>query len=287
MIELQHHRIAANHTLHHYVTAGGGRPLVLLHGFPKTWYQWRAVIDRLAPEFLVIAPDLRGLGGVPGPSGGYDKHSQASDVLAIVEAVAPGQSVILCGHDMGAYVAFAYALDNRDAVDALVTVDAPLPGTALGDGFPANPHVWHSRFHANSDLAQMLITGHEREYISYFITTKIHDRGAITEEDIDLYTAAYKAPGALRAALEGYRALRQDGALNRAALADGGKLSIPFVAVGSEATASAAELEAMAAEMSVGGRVELIADSGHWIPEEKPDELAAIIRAVAAEPRRA
>ena len=281
MTELQHHRLAANRTLHHYVTAGSGRPLVLLHGFPQTWYQWRSLIERLSAEFLVIAPDLRGLGGVPGPSEGYDKHSQASDVRAIVEAVAPGQSAVVCGHDMGAYVAFAYALDNREKVDALLTVDAPLPGTTLGDELQVNPHVWHSRFHANSDLAQMLITGHEREYISYFIKTKIYDHGAISEEDIDLYTAAYKAPGALRAALEGYRALRQDSALNRAALAEGGKLTMPFVAVGSAATSTLSELEAMVAEMSTNGRAEIVENSGHWIPEEKPDELAAIIRSAA------
>jgi pimeloyl-ACP methyl ester carboxylesterase len=262
---------------HHYVTAGEGRPLVLIHGFPQNWRQWGPVINRLESEFRLIVPDLRGLGGIPGPADGYDKHSLAADVKAIVEAECGEQPIILCGHDIGAYVAFAYALNNRASVDALVMVDAPPPGTSYMDQLMTNPRTWHIAFHANADVAHMLISGREREYISYFIFSRIYNAGAITPEDITLYAAAYSAPGALRAALEMYRSIPWDRELNLAAIKKQGKLQMPVVVVGCSLTATETSLNSMVAEISTNGRVAIVDSSGHWIPEEQPDRLAGII----------
>jgi pimeloyl-ACP methyl ester carboxylesterase len=114
-------------------------------------------------------------------------------VKAIVEAECGEQPIILCGHDIGAYVAFAYALNNRASVDALVMVDAPPPGTSYMDQLMVNPRTWHIPFHANADVAHMLISGREREYISYFIFSRIYNAGAITPKEITLYAAAYSA----------------------------------------------------------------------------------------------
>lgn len=281
MKEIEHHRITANGLNHHYVTAGSGRPLVLLHGFPQTWLQWRPLIELLSEQYRVIAPDLRGLSGSPGPASGYDKHSLADDVHAILEAEGVEGPITLCGHDMGAYVAFAYALDYRDGVESLVMVDAPPPGTTYMDQLMTNPRTWHIAFHSNADVAYMLINGREREYIDYFIKSRIYDQSAVTAEEIDAYAAAYSAPGALRAALEMYRALVDDRELNQTALRDGGKLTMPVVVVGSGVTAAGAALEAMVKEIATDGRVEIVEKAGHWIPEEKPRVLADIITGLA------
>lgn len=307
-VSVRHHRATVNGLGHHYLTAGvtgeavEAPVLVLLHGFPQTSREWGAVIDRLGDRFRIIAPDLRGLGGFPGPATGYDKRTLAADVHGILEQAGVSGPVLLCGHDMGAYVAFAYALRYRDQVAGLVTVDAPLPGTTMGDGLAANPRTWHIPFHTNVDVAHFLISGRERDYIDYFVASRIYDRSAITPEDIDVYGAAYRAPGALRAGLEMYRSLDRDSTDNKASLAQG-LLRIPVTVVASGVTAVPAALEAMAAEIAEasestestepadadrradgersGALVEIVAEAGHWIPEEKPDELAAIIVANA------
>ncbi|WP_165947199.1 alpha/beta fold hydrolase [Micromonospora sp. 15K316] len=277
---IEHHRATVDGVAHHYLIAGDGPTLLLIHGFPQTSREWTPLIERLAPRFRVVAPDLRGLGGFPGPAGGYDKMTLAADVHGIVEQADADGPVLICGHDMGAYVGFAYALSYRDEVAGLVTVDAPLPGTALGDSLSTNPRTWHIPFHSNVDVAHLLISGREREYIDYFVSSRSYDRSAITPEDIDSYAAAYRAPGALRAGLEMYRSLAQDSTDNKAALSKG-RLSVPVVVVASGVTAVPDALEAMAGEIAEHPRVEIVAQAGHWIPEEKPDELARIITDLA------
>lgn len=278
--ELRHHRITVDGLAHHYVTAGTGRPLLLLHGFPQTWREWSRLIDLLADDHRIVAPDLRGLGGIVGPATGYDKATLAADVQAIAAAEFGDAKPIVCGHDIGAAVGFALALDHRDALAALILVDAPLPGTTALDSLSTNPQAFHLAFHANVDVAMMLIAGKEREYLTSFIRSLSYNQGALRDEDIDAYIRAYSAPGALRAALEMYRTLPEDGKHNLAALESGGRLELPVIVAGSEVTATQPYLDGMVEEISVGGSTELIGESGHWIPEEQPERLAALIRSV-------
>jgi pimeloyl-ACP methyl ester carboxylesterase len=279
---IEHHRIDANGVALLYAAAGRGRPLVLIHGFPQTWYQWRSIIARLGNGFRIIAPDLRGIGSAPGPATGYDKHTLAGDIHAIVTAECGEAPALVVGHDMGSFVAFAYAARYRSAVAALMLVDAPPPGTSLWAAGSASPRAWHIAFHAHVDVALMLVSGRERQYISQFIASRIHDSAAISQSDIDVYAAAYSAPGALRAAFEMYRALlHEDPELNRKALATG-KLAMPVMLVGGSMTIPMAGLQAAAAEIADNGQAIVIGKCGHWVSEERPDELAAHIRDLAA-----
>ena len=282
---IEHRRLIAHDVPLHYVVAGEGEPLVLIHGFPQTWHQWNPLIARLAPQFRIIAPDLRGIGAGPGPASGYDKHSLATDVRAIVEAECGDTPALVCGHDMGSFVAFAYALKYRSAVAGLMLVDAPPPGTttwALGAG---SPRAYHVAFHAHVDVALMLVTGRERAYISQFILTRAYDSSAITPQDIDVYAAAYSAPGALRAAFQMYRALvYEDPELNMQALASG-KLGMPVMLVGGSETMPRSTMDMTIDEIAINGSVEVVERSGHWIPEEQPDALAGLIRDLAAKSR--
>jgi pimeloyl-ACP methyl ester carboxylesterase len=276
MTGIMHHKLNVEEVSLHYVTAGSGPPLVLIHGFPQTWHEWRPLIDRLSDRFRIIAPDLRGIGARPGPASGYDKHSLAADVRAIVARECGETPVTVCGHDIGAFVAFAYALSNRVTTAALVLVDGPPPGTTAMDRVTANPRIWHIGFHAQVDVALMLVTGRERSYIRQFINNTIVRADAIGAEDIDIYAEAYSAPGALRAAFEMYRALPEDRALNLAALARDGRLDIKLVTVGSAATAAGVALGDVISEIAMDGRA-ITLDCGHWIPEESPEALAALL----------
>lgn len=276
MSDIHHHRIAVNGVNVHYAVTGEGPPLVLIHGFPQTWHQWRPIMSRLAHRFRIIAPDLRGIGSTPGPAAGYDKLTMAADIRAIVQREAPDVPPVVVGHDMGSFVAFAYALRYRAGASALVLVDAPMPGTGAFEQLRANPRAWHIAFHSARDVAEMLVTGRERAYVAQFVNSRLYDTSAISEADLDVYAAAYAAPGALRAAFEMYRALADDAsALHSLFKAE--KLSIPVSVVGGEISVSGSLLAGSMDEFAQDGRVYTIECSGHWIPEEQPDRLAEII----------
>lgn len=275
----RHRRLVSGGVTSHYVVAGEGPPLMLLHGFPQTWREWDGVINQLAGEFTIVAPDLRGLGGVPGPATGYDIFSMAEDVRAIVDVEFGSTPITLCGHDMGSYVALGYALAHRDRVASLILVDAPLPGTTLGDRLATNPRTWHIAFHSNADVAHLLISGREREYLEFFIRSRLVNPDSVSPSAMDAYVRAYSGPGGLRAAFEMYRSLPESSARVRTELAERGKLSCPFVYVAGALTAVQADLCGMVDELGPHGSIEVIEDTGHYVPEEQPARLSDVIRA--------
>jgi pimeloyl-ACP methyl ester carboxylesterase len=134
----------------HYVTAGdGSRTIVLLHGFPQTWWEWHAVIDPLVADgFRVVGADDRGAGQSWRPVGGYDKRTMAFDIQRLLrEHLGVDGPVVIAGHDIGMMIAAAFAMSYRDEVSHLVVIDAPLPGTAVFDRLRTDPRVWHFAFH--------------------------------------------------------------------------------------------------------------------------------------------
>jgi pimeloyl-ACP methyl ester carboxylesterase len=260
----------------HYVVAGeGARTIVLLHGFPQTWWQWHRVIPALVDAgFRVIAPDYRGAGDSWRPPGGYDKQTMAGDIHRLLrEHLDVDGPAVVAGHDIGLMVAYAYAQRFPDAVSHLVLIDAPLPGTAVFDALRADPRVWHFAFHGARDVAEMLVAGRERQYIQYFIGARIFDPSAITAADLDVYASAYSAPGAMRAGFELYRAFGRDADDNRALLRANGKLTMPVLAVGGAISTTGAVIEEMANEVAEDVTAVRIPRTGHWVPEENPQGL--------------
>lgn len=173
----------------HHVTAGEGeRTIVLLHGFPQTWWEWRLVIPALVQAgFRVIAPDYRGAGQSWRPLSGYDKLTMAEDIHRLVrECLRVEEPIALIGHDIGLMVAYAYARVHRDAVSHLVIVDAPLPGSHVFDRLRSDPRVWHFAFHGARDVPEMLVAGRERAYLQAFFNARIFNTSAIGEGDIDV-----------------------------------------------------------------------------------------------------
>jgi pimeloyl-ACP methyl ester carboxylesterase len=264
--------IEAGLRLHHVAAGDGTRTIVLLHGFPQTWWEWRRVIGPLVEAgFRLIAPDYRGAGHSWRPLDGYDKRTLADDLHRLLrDHLQIEEPIALVGHDIGLMVAYAYAQAYRDEVSHLAVVDAPLPGTAVFDRLRSDPRVWHFAFHGARDIPEMLVAGRERQYLQAFFNARAFDPSAISAADLDVYTSAYAAPGAMRAGFELYRAFDRDVDDNRAALQRSGRLTIPVLAVGGAISTSGPVVEEMMREVAtdvVGVRVD---GTAHWVPEENP-----------------
>jgi pimeloyl-ACP methyl ester carboxylesterase len=260
----------------HYVVAGEGpRTMVLLHGFPQTWWAWREVIGPVVDAgFRVVAPDYRGAGQSWRPASGYDKRTMAGDVHALLRRhLGVDGPIVVVGHDIGLMVAYAYAQAYREDVARLVLVDAPLPGTAVFDRLRTDPRVWHFAFHGARDVAEMLVAGRERAYLQAFFNARIFDTSGVSDADLDHYASAYSAPGAMRAGFEVYRAFDQDAADNRAALERNGKLAVPVLAVGGMTSTTGPLMEELAREVADDVTAVRISGTAHWIPEENPSEF--------------
>ena len=270
-LTVAHHFADVGEVLLHYVTAGEGEPLVLLHGWPQTWYEWRHVIPALAERFEVIAPDLRGLGDSTRPAGGYDKLTVAEDVFRLVHDHLGFGRICLAGHDWGGPVAFAYAAAHRQAVRRLALLDVTVPGDGA-DNLSQGGRRWHHGFHRTLDLPEALVQGRERIYLSWFYRTFSYRPDAVPEEAVAEYLRTYSRPGALRAGFSYYRAIPQDVADNRAMLERDGKLPMPVLGLGGDRSwgrrMEVVESLNRVAEDVRGGEVP---ECGHFIPEERPD----------------
>ena len=275
---LAHHLARLAEVSLHYVTAGAGDPVVLVHGWPSTWYEWRHVIPLLAAGYRVIAPDLRGLGDSSRPLSGYDKKTVAADLWQLLSGALGIARFHLVGHDWGGPVAFALAAAHPEAIRTLSIVDVTLPG--IGPDISQGGKRWHHAFHMTPDLPEALVQGRERAYLTWFYESFSWRRGAFTAADIDEYLRTYTQPGALRAGFAFYRHIPDDIADNRALLASGLRLEMPVLAVGGgreEARGRGDEPEASLKVIADDVTGAIVADSGHFVPEEQPDALAALL----------
>jgi pimeloyl-ACP methyl ester carboxylesterase len=226
---IQHHFLEVEGLRLHYVQAGKGDPVVLLAGFPQSWYAWRKVIPPLAEHHTVIAVDLPGQGDSDKPLNGYDTQSLARAVHGLMEKLGH-KRFFLAAHDVGAWVAYPFCVAYSEAVRRLVLLEAFVPGATMPDSIPVSPgnwKSWHFAFHAIPDLPEALITGREREYLTWFLRRKAADPSVFTEEDIDEYLRIFKAPGGLRAGLAYYRAVFESIQQNKSAAK---KLAMPVLA---------------------------------------------------------
>lgn len=266
----EHRRVVAGDINIHAVIGGSGSPLVLIHGFPQTWWEWRHMMPQLAKRHTVVAVDLRGAGHSEKPQGGYDKHSMASDVHAVMTTLGFTKYAV-CGHDIGAMTALALALTQRDAVTHLAVLDASQPGWSRWVQNSHEQKVWHFAFHMKRDLPELLIQGREREYVSAFIYDRAFDHGAHSVDEIDTFARALAQPGNLRGGLEWYRAFPRDH--ENALVWKEERLSIPVLALGGEHSYGSL-IVPMLEEFASNVRGGSVSGCGHWLPEEQPDEVA-------------
>ena len=268
-----HHRIEVNGIRLHYTRAGSGEPVVLLHGFPMTSYYWRKIIPALAEHFTVIAPDLRGCGDSDRPSTGYDKRTVAEDVHRLVRYLDLGP-VNLVSHDVGMMVAYAYASLYPAEVKRLALTEAALAGLGLEDLFDAarHPRMFHlPLFEAPNGLAEALIAGREKLFVSHMMRQQAYDTSALDEETIDEYARHLAAPGALHGGVEYFRTHTVDAIHNREFAKV--KLPMPVLSVGGTASFGA-NLEPEIRPLAANLRSAVIGECGHYLAEERPDRLA-------------
>jgi pimeloyl-ACP methyl ester carboxylesterase len=255
----------------HVVTGGEGPPVVLIHGFPQTWWEWRKMMPLLALRHSVVALDLRGAGHSDCPQGGYSKATLAADVDGVMTALGHPRYAV-CGHDIGGMVALALAATRRDAVSHLAILDVPVPGWSRWEAIFSDPRVWHFAFHMKRDLPERLIFGREYDYVATFIFDRAFDHGAHDDRDIEVFARAFAQPGRTRGGLEWYRAFPRDHADALAWKRD--SLKIPALALGGDRRWGP-EIVDMMREFALDVRGGSVANCNHWLPEECPAETTA------------
>jgi pimeloyl-ACP methyl ester carboxylesterase len=272
-VTFSHRMASVNGIYMHYVIGGQGDPVVLLHGWPQTWYAWRHVMPALAQNYTVIAPDLRGLGDSSKPPTGYDGKTVAEDIHQLVTQLG-FSSIFLAAHDVGVFVAYPYAAEHPTEVKGLALWEAPIPGLFPTTG---RPPIWWVSFHQTPDVPEALVEGKEKEYLSWHYQNLAHNPAAITQEAIDEYVSKYSAPGGMRAGFEYYRAIPQDAIQNQNYSQT--KLTMPVLTLqggyipvfGGNITMSSIEYGMRILAQNVTSIT--VPNSGHWIQEEQPDFL--------------
>jgi pimeloyl-ACP methyl ester carboxylesterase len=251
----------------HYLTAGRGPAVILLHGYTQTSLMWKPIIPLLAEKFTVIAPDLPGIGDSDIPANGLDMKTAAVRVHQLVKSLGVEKARVV-GHDIGLMVAYAYATQFPAETEKLVVMDAFLPGVEGWEAVYNDPNIWHFRF--NGPTPEALVQGRERIYFSYFWNDLAADKThSLPAAEREAYIAAYSGPGRMHAGWEYFAAWPQT-AKDFAQLAQT-KLTIPVLAIGGEKSLG----DALGKQMklvSTNPTIIILKGSGHWIMEERPKE---------------
>jgi len=252
----------------HYLIAGKGDPVLLLHGYAETSRMWLPLIAKLTGNHTVIAPDLRGFGQSAAPPDGYTKAAMAQDIHALMLKLGYSK-VRIVGHDIGLMVAYAYAAQYPGEVDRIVLMDAFLPGVGDWKNVWLLRDLWHFHFYGKTPLA--LVTGRERIYLDHFWNDFAADpKKSLSEADRKFYASEYARPGHMAAGMEVFRAFEKDAA-DFAGFAKT-PLSIPMLVLSGEKAGGNFLIEQ---GRLVAGNVEgvIVKGSGHWLMEEAPDQV--------------
>jgi pimeloyl-ACP methyl ester carboxylesterase len=263
----------------HYVAGGSGAPLLLLPGWPETWWTFHKIMPALADHYTVIAVDLRGMGASSKPADGYDKKTMAADIHELVKSLGYDKASI-AGHDIGSAIAFAYAANYPQATDRLVMLELPHPDDSLlsfpllppqgnvGDKLgSARPYLWWFAFNQIHGLPEKLLAGRVGLEQDWIFTYFLKDESALDARDRAVYERAYNSTDAVRASDGWYQAFPQDIVDYQSY----GKLDMLVLAMGGPAYGWMKKV--------IGQKVENLStievqNSGHFVQEEQPDLVA-------------
>ena len=264
----------------HAVIGGEGPPLLLVHGWPETWYAWRLLMPALARDFEVIAVDQRGIGLSDKPAGGYDTGTLAGDMVALMDALGH-QRFAVVGHDTGFAISYALAADHPDRVDRVALAEIPgPPGVAppppLFVPSALNDRLWHIPFNRVEKLPEQLIEGNEDVYFGYEFAIQ---GGKLPAEVIDYYVGMLSEPDVLPGSLGFYRAFDTTVEQNQRRKTQ--PLPMPVLAIGGEQSYGAHVGEAMTLVADDVQSV-VIPGTGHWVAEDAPEEMRAALTSFLA-----
>ncbi|HVY07837.1 MAG TPA: alpha/beta hydrolase [Burkholderiales bacterium] len=256
-----------------HVRVGGSGPAVLmLHGFGDTGDMWQPLAIVMMKDHTVVVPDLRGMGLSSHPETGYEKKTQAGDMLRVLD-VLKIDSIDLVTHDIGNMVGFSLAAQAQERVKRWVVMDAPLPGIGHWTEQLLSPKTWHFSFYGPDE--ERLVAGRERIYLDRFYNELSADPAHVDEQTRAHYAAIYARPKGMHSAFAQFAAFRQD-AIDNPMLLNGGKLSMPVLAIGGEksyGTSLATEIGFAATDVTALS----IPNAGHWLMEEQPGKTVAAI----------
>lgn len=269
----------------HYVIGGHGPTLMLIHGYPQTWYEWHGIMPALAEHYTVIAPDLPGAGQSDAPKSGYDKKTMAAELHALLASLGKDRDVRIVGHDIGTMVGYSYAAQYPSTVTKLVLSEAPIPDLGIYS-IPSltaqGPGVWNFGFFNLTDgLPENMIKGREVAWTAGFIGGFEAVPGAVSPADIRVFAHYLSDPAHLEASLAWFRTFPQD--IRDDERFQKTPLRMPVLAIGASGSLG----------RSVGDQAEqyasdvtgvTIPDSGHWIYEEHPEELTTMLLDFLARP---
>ncbi len=252
----------------HYLIAGKGDPVVLLHGYAETSHMWLPLIAELAKTHAVVAPDLRGAGQSSTPPDGYAKAAMAQDIHALARKLGY-ERVRIVGHDIGLMVAYAYAAQYPSEVDRIVLMDAFLPGVGKWRDVWLMRDLWHFHFYGKTPLA--LVHGRERIYFEHFWNDfAANPKHSVPERDRRIYAKAYARPGGMRSGFEYFRTFEQDA--KEFALFAQTPLPMPMLVLSGE-KASGDFLIEQGRQVATNVEGVVVRGSGHWLMEEAPAQV--------------
>ncbi|MDV6285836.1 alpha/beta hydrolase [Rhodococcus jostii] len=267
------------HVIAHRET-GTGPAVLLLHGWPQTGAAWRTVVPLLKDHATVVVPDLPGFGASSRPHTGYDKMTVAATVHELMHTLGHDKYHAV-GHDVGGQVLLPLARIAPDAIQSVVFVEAGVPGlgNSLASGNPFTGGSWHFGFNMLPDLPEALLTGREDVYLRWIFHRD--SIGVVVADAVDdafqEYVTAFRAPGGVRGAMEHYRALPTDIEDNRRIAAEG-RSGAPALVVGARQGVGLGWLDSVEDSFATVTSA-WIEDCGHYVPEERPAELADLLRA--------
>jgi pimeloyl-ACP methyl ester carboxylesterase len=265
----------------HAVTGGDGPPLLLIHGWPGSWYYWRLVMPALARHFEVVAVDQRGIGLSDKPEEGYDAGTLADDLVALMDALGHERFAVV-GVDTGMLIGYALAADHPDRVERVALGEAPLPG--ITPPFPLilpdqlKDRLWHIPFNQLAETNEKLVR--EREDI-FFGAEFSASAGTnkLPKEAVDYYVQGLTDPEALHGSFQLYRAFGVTAAQNEQRKAR--RLTMPVLAMGgaeSSGEGAANTMKLVADDV----QTLVIPGIGHWLAEQAPEEMTAALTAFLA-----
>ena len=251
----------------HYLRAGSGPTVILLHGYTQTSRMWRPIIPLLAEKFTVIAPDLPGIGDSEIPMDGLDMKTAAIRIHALAKSLGIEKARIV-GHDIGLMVAYAYAAQFPAETEKLVVMDAFLPGVEGWESVYNNPGIWHFRF--NGPTPEALVQERERTYFEHFWNNFAADKThSIPEADRAVYTAAYARSGRMRAGWAYFVSFVQ--AAKDFAELSKSRIPMPVLAIGGE-KANGDLLGKQMNIVAIDVTMVVLKNTGHWVLEENRKE---------------
>lgn len=257
----------------HYVSGGSGEPLILLPGWPQTWWAFHKIMPGLAKDFQVIAVDIRGMGGSGRPADGYEKKNMALDIYEL-SRVLGFDKINIAGHDIGAHVAFSFAANFPGATAKLVMLDTPHPDESIYQlpmmPIAGRPFPWWLAFNQVDDLPEQLLAGHMELMQQQVFAAVAADPSAIDAFDRQVYAEAYSSTESIRSGNGWYKAFSQD----IADMKTYGRLQMPVAGIGGSGFKL---LQQSLPAVAINPQLFEVKESGHFIAEENPQAVLRLL----------